>query len=275
METQDFDKELLAYIYGDMTAEEKKEFEQKLSKDSNLREEFEALSSVRQELGNLSDKEVMEPFSTWGRSRSSRWFGSNHRRKIIVFRPVTAVAASLLILMLVGFLTDFSISINDKGLFLGFGNQLQTNEEKFIGEDDILALIRRELDENNNMLLTKLTESENSYNNQIIAMEFSLTEVIKTNKKAVVTNEDLQKFFTSAENKNTELIREYLKLTSTQQQDYFKTMLTQFNDYMLEQRSEDLTMIRNSLIELKQSQNVQKQETDQVIASILTSVNQQ
>ena len=91
----------------------------------------------------------------------------------------------------------------------------------------------------------------------------------------MVTNEYLQKFFAEAENKNTDLMKEYLKLTTTQQQEYFKTMLTQFNDFMQEQRSEDLTVIRNSLIEIKESQNVQKQETDQVIASILTTVNQQ
>ena len=41
----------------------------------------------------------------------------------------------------------------------------------------------------------------------------------------------------------------YLKLTSIQQQEYFKTMLTQFNDYMQEQRNEDLTRIQNNLVE--------------------------
>jgi hypothetical protein len=177
--------------------------------------------------------------------------------------------------MLVGFITNFSISINDQGLFLGFGNQIQTSEEKFIGKEDVQILLQDELDKNNKLLLTKLTESENSSNNKFIALETSLTRAIKTNEKAEVTNEDLQKFFTETENKNTELMRAYLKITTTQQQEYFKTMLTQFNDFMQEQRSEDLTMIRNSLIELKQSQNVQKQETDQVIASILTTVNQQ
>lgn len=275
METQDFNKEVLDYLYGDMAADEKREFEQKLSEDPELREELEALNSVRQELDKLKDKEVMEPFSTWGRSKSSRWFRSNYRRKIIVFRPMTAVAASLVILMLVGYLTNFSISLNDPGLFLGFGNRIQTSEEKFIGGEDIKALVKRELDENNKMLLTKLSESENFYSNKFIALEKSLTKAIKTNENGGFTSEDLQKFFTAAETKNAELMRDYLTITATQQQKYFKTMLTQFNDFMQEQRSEDLTMIRNSLIELKQSQNIQRQETNQLIAGILTSVNQQ
>jgi hypothetical protein len=272
METQDFNKELLDYLYGEMTAGEKVEFKRKLSEDADLRKEYEDLNSVRQELDKLKDKEVMEPFSTWGRSRSLHWFGSNSRRRIIVFRPITAIAASLLILMLVGFLTNFSITLNDQGVYLGFENQ--TSKEKFIGEEDVKILVRKELDKNNSMLLTKLAESENSYSNKFTALETSVENAITTHEKGAVTNEDLQKFFTSAENKNSELMRNYLKLTTTQQQEYFKTMLTQFNDFMQEQRNDDLTIIRNSLIELKQNQNTQKEETNQMIASILTSVNQ-
>ena len=149
------------YLYGEMTPGEKKDFEQKLSENTDLRKEYAVLKSVRQELDKLKDKEVMEPFSTWGKYRSSSWLGSYSRRKIIVFRPVTAVAASLLILMLFGFLTNFSISINDQGLFLGFGNQIQTGEEKFIRKEDVKVLVQDELDKNNKMLLTKLTDSEN------------------------------------------------------------------------------------------------------------------
>lgn len=274
METQDFNIELMDYLYEEMTAGERKEFEQKLSENPDLRKEFEALNSLRQELNKLKDKEVMEPFSTWGRSRSSSWFGSNGRKKALVFRPVTAVAASLIFLMLLGYLTNFSVSINDQGLLLGYGNQIQNYQEKYIGEEDVKVLVRDALDKNNKMLATKLAESETSYDSKFIALENSLTKAINVNEKDVVTKEDIQEFFTVAENKNSELMRDYLKLTTDRQQAYFKTMLTQFNEFMQEQRSDDLTMIRNSLMDLKQSQNNQKLETDQMIASILTSTNQ-
>lgn len=274
METQDISKELMDYLYEEMTASERKEFEQKLSENSELRKEFEALNSVRQELDKLKDKEVMEPFSTWGISRSSSWFGSNGRRKVLVFRPVTAVAASLIFLMLLGYLTNFSISINDQGLLLGYGTKIQNHQEKFIGIEEVKVLVRDALDTNNKMLATKLAEAETSYDTKFIALESSLTKAINASEKDVVTKEDLQEFFTMAENKNTELMRDYLKLTTDRQQAYFKTMLSQFNEFMQEQRSDDLTMIRNSLMDLKQSQNNQKLETDQMIASILTSTNQ-
>ncbi len=273
METQEFSKELMDYLYEEMTAGERKEFEQQLSENPDLRKEFEELSSVRQKLDKLTDKEVMEPFSTWGRSRSSSWFASKGRKRVLVFRPITAVAASLIFLLLLGYLTNFSISINDQGLLMAYGNQIQNHQENYLAEEEVKALVRNALDQNNTLLATRLSESETSYDNKFIALESSLTAALNANEKGVVTKEDLQEFFAVAENKNSELMSEYLKLTNDRQQVYFKTMLTQFNDFMQEQRSDDLTMIRNSLIDLKQSQNNQKMETDQLIASILSSTN--
>ena len=60
-----------------------------------------------------------------------------------------------------------------------------------------------------------------------------------------------------------------------QQQDYFQAVLTEFSDYMENQREEDLRLIRRSLINLQESQEAQKAETDQILANIITTVNNQ
>lgn len=272
MENQDFKNELMDYLYDEMTAKERKEFELKLESDTELLAEYKALKDVRTKLDKLEDKEVMEPFSTWRMSKSKDFFGVSTKRKTIIFRPVTAVAASLLILMIVGYLTSFSISINDKGVFLGYGKS--TEVEKVFGEEQASALVQDAIRKNNESLMATMVSSENSIQNQFSSLEEKLSSQIDTKYASSVTDQDLQNFFTSVESRNSELMKEYLKLTSNHQQEYFKTMLTQFDDFMQEQRKQDLTVIRNNLIELKQSQSLQKQETDQVIASILTAVNQ-
>ena len=68
METQDFNKELLDYIYGEMTGSDRGAFEEKLKNDPGLQAELDELTEVRKALDNLKDKEVMEPFSTWGKT---------------------------------------------------------------------------------------------------------------------------------------------------------------------------------------------------------------
>lgn len=274
MDIQDFNRELLDYLYDEMTPNEKKEFEQKLSGSETLQHELRELTSVREELDGLKDKEVMEPFSTWGKTRSSRWFDSNQRTRKIIFRPVTAVAASLVILMLVGYLTNFSISVSGDGFQAGFSSQVKAEDQTFLSEAEVQSLVNQEVQRSNKALIARLTQAEEGYNQKINMLETSLKSVENRDRNAPVTNEDLQKFFVNAENKNAEIMKEYLKLTSTQQHEYFRTMLTQFNDFYRQQREDDLTLIQTSLLEMQQNQSVQKQETDQAITSLYTTVNQ-
>ncbi len=274
MENQDFNKELLDYIYGEMSATEQKAFEQKLREDSKLKSEYDELTSVREELGKLEDKEVMEPFSTWGRRKSSSWNGRNKRR-LVVFRPITAVAASLLILMVVGYLTGFSVSLNKTGFQVGYGKFISSTKEKVFTEDEVKSLLKSEIEKNNSMILARIGSSEQENNSRFASLETSLIQTEELNNQKYATNEDVERFFVSAESKNIESLQKYLATTSAYQQEYFKTMLTQFGEFMQEQRSADLNMIRSSFVEIKQSQNLQKKETEQVIASILTTVQQQ
>lgn len=274
MDNQDFNRDLLDYLYGEMTPNEKKEFEQKLSESEILQNELRELTTVREKLDSLKDKEVMEPFSTWGKTRSFRRFNASQRRRMIIFRPVTAVAASLVILMLVGYLTNFSISINSNGFQAGFGNQVMSENQNYLSEADVQSLINQEVQRSNKELLARLTEAEEGYSQKISMLETSLKSIENKDKSAPITSEDLQNFFVNAENKNAEIMKEYLKLTSTQQQDYFRTMLTQFNDFYRQQREDDLTLIQTSLLEMQQNQSAQKQETDQAIASLFSTVNQ-
>ena len=50
-------------------------------------------------------------------------------------------------------------------------------------------------------------------------------------------------------------------------------MFTQFNNFYQQQREDDLTFVQTSLNEMKQNQNLQKQDTDHAIASLFTSVS--
>ena len=273
MENQDFNKELLDYIYGEMSVSEKREFENKLNSDLELQSEYKELTEVRSELENLRDKEVMEPFAAWAKQRSSYWFRTGRKRKIVGFRPITAVAASLLILMLVGYLTNFSISMNDNGFYAGFGMQ-SIGQDQYLNAEDVKSLVNQEIQQSKNELLAQLAQEQEDYENKLTALEASIENTKISNVKEPITNEDLQKFLASAESKNVEIIKEYMKLTSNQQQEYFKTILTQFNDFYQKQRDEDLTMIQTSFLEMQQNQSLQKQETEKAIASLFTSVNQ-
>ena len=272
MENQDFKKELLDYLYDEMTSGERTAFEVKMEQDQALRKEYEALKQVKSQLGELHDKDVMEPFPVWSNPAAANRRNVKNRKEIIWLRPVTAVAASLLILMFVGYLTNFSVSITSQGWHVGYGAIATDKEIKNRG-DEIKELVAQSIEQNNKLLLAKIGASDSSFHSRFAALENNVAKELASNKAKAVDANDLKNFLAELETKNSEMWKGYLKLTSIQQQEYFKTMLTQFNDYMQEQRNEDLTRIQNNLVELKETQTIQKQETDQVLTNLLATIN--
>ncbi len=59
------------------------------------------------------------------------------------------------------------------------------------------------------------------------------------------------------------------------QNQYFETTLTRFSEIIQEQRESDLYMIQSNLITMKEYQDQQKEETNQVLARIFTTVTTQ
>jgi hypothetical protein len=273
MENQDFNKELLDYLYGEMEPSEKEAFERKLEVDLELKNEYEELVSVKKELENLKDKEVMEPFSAWGRSKISNQLQSGRRKRLIVFRPVTAIAASLVILMLVGFWTDFSLTVNSQGFYMGFSDQIELGTTDNLSEEDVQRLIETQLAQNNQKLAAQLAEARESYDDQLVAFGQELNRLKDGSAETSVSKDDIQELLRQTELSNTDLMKEYLRLTSNQQQQYFKEMLTQFNTFYRQQRENDMAVIQEHLLEINQQQALQKQETDQALARLFTRVS--
>lgn len=271
MESKDLNKAIIDYLYGEMDHSEKKEFEKQMDSDPDLMKEIKALESVRGDLSMLEDKEVMEPFSIWGHTRTGR-VGSMNQRKSILLRPITAIAASLVLLMLVGFATNFSLSLNKDGLHISFQKAEETGSQPTLTELDVKRILSEEIQENNNGLLASMDASGNATSSRLSKLEKSIQETQKLNDQ-MITKADLDQFVTDMEDRNSLLLQEYLSQASSQQQAYFKTMLTQFSDYLQDQRVEDLNMIQSELLQLNYTQTQQKLATDEVLAGLITKVN--
>ena len=273
IESKDFNKELLDYLYGEMSAKEREDYEKRLQVDEVLRSELNELKSVRAELESLKEKEVMEPFSTWNRSRSTSWFKLGKRR-LLVFRPITAVAAAMVVLLLVGYLTDFSLTINGQGVQLGFSKNTSTIAGAYSSKEEVQKLVNEEVRKKNEMFLTQLNDSRKEFDARFTYLQNGLEAVKKSSQGSEIDKKALQEFFMRFENKNAGMMKEYLKLTAYQQQEYLKEMFTQFNNFYQKQREDDLMFIQDNFYELTHKQELQKQETEKALASFYTTVNQ-
>jgi hypothetical protein len=276
MGTEDFNKELITYLYDEMSTEERQQFEIAMENNPELKREFEELKEMRQGLAQIQDKEVMEPFFLWGKQGSDSWASMFKRRNLLMFKPFIAVAASLVIVLLVGYLTNFTITYKDQSLYIVFDDSSTQGSEAIYTQDQVAHLVNEEIAKNNAYIFSKLTETESNIDNRFAALENSQnTQLTPSYAADVVTREELDIFLANVRSNNLKVLQTYLQSSSVQQQDYFQAVLTEFSDFVENQREEDLRLIRRSLINLQEDQQAQKEETEQILASILTTVNNQ
>jgi len=277
MGTEDFNKELINYLYDEMSTEERQQFEIAMDNNPELKREFEELKAIRKGLARIQDKEVMEPFFLWGKNNSSSWTNAFRGRSLLMFRPFIAIAASLALILLVGYLTNFTITFRDQSLFIGFQKKDKNAEATTFTKEEVAALVNKEIAKNNAYIFTKLSETENTYDTRFAALEKEAEKPGKANvvPADMITQKELDIFLSQVRANNIRILQSYLESSSVQQQDYFQAVLKEFSDYMENQREEDLRLIRRSLVNLQENQQVQKAETDQILANILTTVNNQ
>jgi len=277
MGTEDFNKELITYLYDEMSTEERQQFEIAMENNPELKREFENLKEMRKGLAQIQDKEVMEPFFLWGKQGSDSWASMFKRRNLLMFKPFIAVAASLVIVLLIGYLTNFTITYQDQSLYIGFNKANTTGSEASYTQQQVAAMVNAEIAKNNAYIFSKLTETENNIDTRFVSLESKQNTLMTPSYAAsdVVTKKELDIFLSNVRSNNLKVLQTYLQSSSVQQQDYFQAVLTEFSDYMENQREEDLRLIRRSLITLQENQQTQKEETDQMLASILTTVNDQ
>src|SRR5215204_2741129 len=109
------EQDLMAYLYGELEGKEKELVEQYLLENAEARLELEKLKQLRHALGQVKDKEVIAPPIFVGDSRQPFVWNAPY------FKTIVSIAASLLIVMLVGKFSGMQIGYTDSELRISFG----------------------------------------------------------------------------------------------------------------------------------------------------------
>ncbi len=278
MKSEELKNRLISYLYDEMSTEERLDFETEIEKDPSLKKELDEFRKLRKGLARLEDKEVMEPFFLWGRNGSFGWNRIFKRRSLIMFRPYIAVAASIMLIFVVGYLTRFSISYENDNLYIGFNaREIRTGEDNDgLTEKEIINLVKNEIARNNSVIMARLDETEDSFNGKLASLESTQKKRPVVRQAAnTVTEDELQQYFEQLQTVNAEIMKDFLQTATVQQQEYFQAVLTQFSDYLQEQREEDMRLIRRNMINLKEDQDQQQLETQQMLANLLNNADNQ
>ncbi len=263
---------LMAYLYGELTAEENEAFEQYLLLNPEVNSQLENLKALRKMMGSVMDKEVIAPPVIVSDYKHIPFWGSWY------FKTILAIAASLLLVIFVGKITDARIKYSNGELTMGFGKRYEVNQKPTSPEASALtanavqAMINSSLQEHNAALQANFEQSQKKLNASIrtnLAMNSDRVDQL-VQKASSASKEQIQSFVTNMQSENMKLVKDYFQLTSTDQKKYIEDLLVDFAKYMQQQRISDMQIVQTRLNSLEKNTDTFKQETEQILSSIIT-----
>ena len=247
MKTEDWKSQMMDYLYDELNPEDRKAFEEELSRNSDLKEELEAFQSGKEMLHNWEDEKVSAPpfFAIY---KSPEKNNSQNG-----FKWFVSIAASFLILMVAAKFTGLEISNQNDGFRIAFGQKKQAVDE--IDKAEIQQMV--------NLALTNYEEKLDAERNEDMQeLENYLTQQSKQNKNLI------SNYLTALQKSNIEVMQTYWKESNDQQQVYTEQLLSDFAEYVQEQRQEDMDYLFAKMELMESDKDLFKIETGQMINAL-------
>lgn len=276
------EKDWMAYLYGELDEEDKRKFDQYLLEDIGARQELERWQNMRKVLSAAEDKEIIAPPIFIGdHPADPARLQQRNLWNTPYIRLITAVAASLLLIILAGKLTDAELILSGNEFRLSFGEQTPVTQPRVEGPaaaglspEQVQEMINASLHHNNEVMQAGLEKTREkldaSIRKTLAANSGTIDALVREASSA--SQQQIQQFVDGIRAENMEQVKKYFQLTSTEQKDYIENLLVDFAKYLQQQRNDDLQLVQMRMKSLEQNTDLFKQETEQILSSIITSV---
>ena len=252
---------LISWLYGELDAAEKEKVEKYFQENPDELKKYQQLNDVRNVMSNIRDKEVIAPplFMDDDVKVVSFW-------KTTSFRTVMSIAASFLLLIVVGKVLNMDVSYSNSELRISFGKPVEHGVTSSLTAMDVQRMIDESNSQNKVALDVAIKQSLESNTTK-------MNELVKQASNA--SQADIRNFVSSLQRDNLTQVQNYLQLSAVDQRKYTDNLVMEFSKYLQEQRNQDLNMFQTRFSKLEQNTDELKTETEQILASIISSSPQQ
>ena len=265
--------DIVDYLYGDLAPDVQKKFEQYMQQNTEFAKEVNDLRLTQDILPTLPDEEVILPlnFSTVTGSKKEPITG----RKWLY--PLS-IAASITAILVVGYFTRFSVSYGEDGIRMAFNDVVPVLEES-LTKAEINAIIDNRVNLASNQLGKQIAEMQTNFtslleqNQRITELEIKRVAAIKPQTE--IEDGQMLAFIAQLKDENLKMMQTFYQASADDQQNYMRRILLDFQDYLDNQRQEDLRFIQANMLDIKSTSEFKQEETDKILASIITTVNNQ
>jgi len=268
------EQDLMAYLYGELEGKEKEMLEKYLFENAEARLELEKLKLLRMTLGQVKDKEVIAPPIFVGDHNPTRLWNAPY------FKTIMSIAASLLVVILVGRFSEMQIGYADHELKISFGKPADSVKDEAVKSEatltsrEVQEMINTSLNQNNLAMQATWTETQKQ-------LDASITKNLASNsaridnlmkESSAASQQQIRDFVAGIQAENVQAVKSYFQLSATEQKQYIESLLVDFAKYLQQQRNDDLQVVQTKLNSLEQNTDIFKQETEQILTSIISTV---
>jgi len=235
---------LISWLYGELDEAERAKVEKYLQENPEELKKIQQLRDVSDIMNNVQDKEVIAPPLFMDDVKTVSFWRSNS------FKTIMSIAASFLVLIVAAKILNLNISYSDNALTIAFG-EIKTKEvhaTPSLDANDVQKMIDSSLQQNNTDQINEMVR-----------------------KASAASQADIRNFVATLQRDNLSQLRDYLQLSASDQRKYTDNLIVEFSKYLQEQRGQDLNMYQTRFNQLEHSTDQLKSETEQILASIISS----
>ncbi len=258
---------LISWLYDELEGEERAKVDSYLNEHPEELKRLREMSSVKDVMANIEEKEVIAPPVFMEQQPTAIPIWRNNW-----IRTVAAIAASFIVVILVGKVTGAEVSVSTSEFRIGFGEQKATLANETLTALQVQQMIDESVRKNGEQVTAKLTESRKELD-QVIRKNLAVNavQIDEAVRKASLASEaQVRAYVAGLQNENLRSVRDYMQLTAGEQKKYTENLLVDFSKWLQEQRNQDLQLFQVRLNDIEQNTNVFKQETEQILASIIS-----
>ncbi|MEM8939253.1 MAG: hypothetical protein AAGC64_07900 [Bacteroidota bacterium] len=249
---------LMDYLYGELSDKEKKQIEKYLKENETARAEFKELKQVQTVLRRVNDREIEVPYFTFpqptvavGSARSTFWW-----------RYAMGLTAGIVLLLVVGYLTSFRVSMDNNSIQIAFGKK-ESQSDQMYSKKEVENIVERILVANEEIIEERLDESE-----KVILQKIS-------QDKFLINADTLNEYLTGFGNFHQEILMEMIENSEQHQRKYTDQMLRDLALYLDVQRQNDLELIQARFENFENNTKYNQLQTNQILTNLISAVAEQ
>lgn len=269
--------DLIAYLYGELDEKERKGMENYFKEHPEALQHLQQLKDTLKFMSNIPDKEVIAPPVLEQQSGVRSLWQSPY------FKIPMSIAASFVLILVAGKLLGPEINYSNGELSIQFGDKVEQQQiaqpvataSPMLSPEQVQEMINASLVQNNETISSAWEKQQSRLHQSIQAnLQTNSQKVDDLIKTASLASQDqVRTFVASLQTENLQMMKDYLQLSSNDQKKYIEGLLVDFSKYLQEQRKQDITLFQTRMASIEQNTDQLKQETEQILASIISGPN--